>query len=78
VSREIFDAIREAMLSAQSDYLEQAAKSTTNVESAIANVIADALARQAAEYKVEDESRIPVNAHAYDAFIKNTENGEEK
>jgi hypothetical protein len=72
------NVIREAMLAAQSDYLEEAAKATTSVESAIANVIADAFARRATEYKVEDESRIPVNAHAYDAFIKNTENGEEK
>jgi hypothetical protein len=67
------NAIREAMLLEESEWLGMAEQAPTPVEKMMAHAIATAFDAAAAKYKVPDQVRAIVNDQAYDAFIRNTE-----
>lgn len=64
------NAIREALLLAQSKWLESAEHAPTPVEKIVAHAIATAFGAEANEYKIPDQARAAINFAAYDNFAK--------
>jgi hypothetical protein len=62
--------VREAMLNAQSRWLENAETADHPTGRTIALVIADAFGKEATEYKVPDQARAAINVAAYDKFAE--------